>query len=437
MLGLTRRRLAVPVAAAAAAGTVAALAMTHTAAAHDPQTVTFFVASLQGRNEVPAGDPDGQALEVLRVKGDQVSFAIRWQGIAPPTAGHIHIGASGSNGAVQIPFFGTALPGTVDATVGSVTVADSGLLDSLETNPGGFYANVHTAEFPGGAVRGQLHLVRHAVDLNALLRGGPLAGLLDGDQEVPAAGGPAVGDPDGHATAFARARSGQVRYALHWSGIGAPTNGHIHEGATGVTGPVVVPLFAAGSGLPPSLTGVAGTATGVPADLVRRINANPGGFYANLHTAEFPGGAVRGQLFRTGADSPATPATFAASVVRGKQIYACTGTAFTQHNVSAVLAGDIHHSFVRDDTGPPQWIAPDRSAVTGAVVTRTPNGAGNIAELDLDATSSGAPTGLLAHTVEVLRLNTVGGVPPAGPCDPATQPIAKVPYQADYVFISG
>jgi hypothetical protein len=39
--------------------------------------------------------------------------------------------------------------------------------------------------------------------------------------------------------------------------------------------------------------------------------------------------------------------------------------------------------------------------------------------------------------VEVLRLNTVGGVAPAGPCDPQATPIVGVAYQADYVFING
>jgi len=65
------------------------------------------------------------------------------------------------------------------------------------------------------------------------------------------------------------------------------------------------------------------------------------------------------------------------------------------------------------------------------------NGAGNIAELNLDATQIGTSTGLLAHAVEVLRLNTLGGVAPAGSCDPQATPIASVPYQADYVFING
>jgi CHRD domain-containing protein/uncharacterized protein DUF3455 len=462
MLATRRTRLTASIAAAAVIGTVGALAATQMALAHnDPPHptagtatpsaggATYLAAVLDGRNEVPVpggpavGDPDGQAVELLRVKGNQVSFAIRWTNLGPITAGHIHAGVAGSNGPVQVPFFGTGLSDpSLSATVGTVTVSDVTLLTNLTTNPGGFYANLHTTEFPGGAVRGQLHKLAHAVDLTAVLRGGPLAGLLSGDQEVP--GTAPVGDPDGHASAFVGAHDGTLDYAFTWSGIAAPTNGHIHEGTVGVNGPVVAPLFAAPTGLPASVSGVAGTVRGVAPDLLRRISLHPNGFYANLHTGEFSGGAVRGQLFRTGqsSDTAFDQSAFVAPVVRGEQIYACTkqadgSYAFTQHNVSAVLQGGIAHSFVKNDAGPPQWVARDGSAVTGAVVTKTPNGTGNIAELDLNATQAGAPTGLLAGTVEILRLNTVGGVAPAGTCDPATRPIAKVPYRADYLFIQG
>jgi hypothetical protein len=165
---------------------------------------TFLVAALNGRNEVPVAggpavaDPDGQAVEVLRIQGNQISYAVKWKNIGVPTASHIHAGATGTNGAVQVPFFGAGLPAGLEAATGSVTVTDQALLDKLKTTPGSFYVNLHTAEFPGGAVRGQLHTVTHPVDLNAVLRGGPLAGLLSGDQEVPAPGA-VVGDPDGHA----------------------------------------------------------------------------------------------------------------------------------------------------------------------------------------------------------------------------------------------
>jgi hypothetical protein len=457
MFRTKRSRLTATIAAAAVFGTGAALAVSQMAQAHDNHgspaadtagAATFLVASLNGRNEVPGpagspkvGDPDGQAVAVLRIQGNQLSFAFKWKNIGAPVAGHIHIGASGSNGGVQVPFFGAGLPDTAEATVGSVTVTDAALLNSLKTNPTGFYTNLHTADFPGGAVRGQLHVTTHPVDLNAVLRGGPLAGLMSGDQEVP--GPKPVGDPDGHATSFIAADDNRVNYSFSWSGIGAPTDGHIHAGTVGVNGAVVVPLFSAPNGLPASISGIAGVVKGVKGDLVRQISRTPNNFYTNLHTAEFPGGAVRGQLFRTGNgnDDNFDQSTFVASVVRGEQIYACTkqadGTfAFTQHNVSATLQTGIAHSFVKDDAGPPQWVSRDHSSVTGKLISKSANGATNIAELDLDATQTGDSHGQLANTVEILRLNTVGGVAPAGTCDPKTQPIAKVPYQADYVFLA-
>lgn len=402
----------------------------------------YLVASLIGRNEVPGGkgkvgDPNGRALELIRIKGDQVSFAIRWQGIGAPTEAHVHLGAAGVNGPVKVDLFGAGIPDTADASVGTVTVKDQALLRALRSGPAGFYANLHTAAFPGGAVRGQLHRLSHPVDLNAVLRGGPLVSIDSGDQEIPSADGKATGAPDAHGTAFIGARPGRVDYSFTWSGISAPTNGHIHQGAAGTDGPVAVPLFASPHGLPASVTGLAGSVNGVAPSLTERINADPSGFYTNLHTAAFPGGALRGQLFDTGA---AAPAAIAASVVSGRQIYACTrgpdGTyAFTQHDVRASLKNGIAHSFVKPDAGPPRWVAPDGSAVTGTVTTKTPNGSGNIPELDLNAAQLGQPSGLLATTTEVLRLNTVGGVAPGGTCDPARQPTVEVPYQADYIFI--
>jgi hypothetical protein len=449
------RSLAVSLTAAAAITTLGTLAAATMASAHGGQpkpvgkpaaataaeNAVFLVASLEGRNEVPVqggpgvNDPDGKAVQVLRIQGTQISFATRWRGISAPTAGHIHAGAKGVNGAVKVGFFGSALPDSLNAAVGSVT-ADKALVDELVANPGNFYANLHTADFPGGAVRGQFHKATNPVDLNAVLRGGPFSGLLDGGQEVP--GPAAAGDPDGQATTYVRARDGKVDYAFKFSGIAPPTDGHIHQGNVGTNGAVAVALFSAKGGLPASFSGIAGSVGGVSGDLISKINKNPAGFYGNLHTAEFPGGAVRGQLFKAGRTQVPN---FVAAVASGEQIYKCTkqddgSFAFTQHNVRATLTGGIKHSFVADAAGPPQWIAPDGSAVTGKLISKSANGADNIAELDLAATQNGNDEGLFADTVEILRLNTVGGVAPAGTCDPAKQAFAKVPYKADYLFLT-
>ncbi|MGI5456984.1 CHRD domain-containing protein [Streptomyces sp. CA-249302] len=266
-----------------------------------------------------------------------------------------------------------------------------------------------------------------------------LATSLRGANEVPVAGGPAVGDKDGAALEFIKVKGDKVSVAVTWRGTGKPTMLHIHQGAKGTNGGVKVDFTKL---LEKSRRhSVTGTVQVKDKGLLDALKNDPGSFYANLHTAEFPGGAVRGQLhkvtvasfdFRDAFDN------FQASVVKGKQIYECKpaeggGYAFAQRDVAALLGGGIQHSFVKPNSGTPQWVAPDRSAVTGALLSKTANGDGNIPELDLKATQSGKHHGLLAGTAEILRLNTVGGVAPSGSCTPGT--IVGVPYQADYVFV--
>ena len=261
-----------------------------------------------------------------------------------------------------------------------------------------------------------------------------LVASLEGRNEVRA------GATDGQALELIGLQGNTLSYSVTWRGIGTPTAAHIHAGVRGVDGPVVVPLFTTRR---PAAGFASGTVTVTDSTLLAALRSDPGSFYTDLHTTEFPGGAARAQLHLLNhAVSTSGVAALQESVVLGSQIYACTpqpdgSFAFTQHDVDAHLTGGIHHTFVQPVARPPQWQAPDRSAVTGKVVTKNDNGAGNIAELNLDATQIGTSTGLLAHVVEVLRLNTLGGVAPAGSCDPQATPIVNVPYQADYLFING
>lgn len=120
-------------------------------------------------------------------------------------------------------------------------------------------------------------------------KGGTLLTVgLTGAAEVP---GP--GDPDGTGTALFRLREGEGRicWSITVSNITLPAIGaHIHQGAAGVAGPVVVPLT------PPDATGMSAGCVVVPRALVSAILASPATFYANVHTTDFPAGAVRGQL---------------------------------------------------------------------------------------------------------------------------------------------
>ena len=74
------------------------------------------------------------------------------------------------------------------------------------------------------------------------------------------------------------------------------TNSHIHEGAPGVSGPVVTGF---GGETIPQYTRSGSTLTGVFHDVKHLgdpLKLLQGGAYYNLHTAAFPGGEVRGQL---------------------------------------------------------------------------------------------------------------------------------------------
>ncbi|MFF3402633.1 CHRD domain-containing protein [Streptomyces sp. NPDC002659] len=267
---------------------------------------------------------------------------------------------------------------------------------------------------------------------------------LNGANEVPVQGGPAVGDRDGVALEFVKVKGDKVSVAVKFRGTDKPTALHIHQGAKGTNGGIKIDfteLVGKGRTKAKGWTGaVAGTVRVKDKAVLDAFKADPNGFYANLHTAQFPGGAVRGQFHKVTGSFNFSDAldNFQASVVKGKQIYECRkgedGTlSFQQRDVRAVLGGNIAHSFVAPNSGTPQWIAPDHSAVTGKLISKTPNGDKNIAELDLKATQSGKKRGLLAGTQEIFRLNTVGGVAPAGSCEKGA--VVGVPYGADYVFI--
>jgi hypothetical protein len=120
------------------------------------------------------------------------------------------------------------------------------------------------------------------------------AGLSGGAAEVPDPGDP---NGSGAATVTINVRTQRVCFAIAVQDITLPAlAAHIHEGAEGVAGDIVVTLK------PP--VEIAGTGVGLsqgclrnqPKPILRAIKADPAGYYVNVHTEDFPGGAVRGQL---------------------------------------------------------------------------------------------------------------------------------------------
>jgi hypothetical protein len=78
-------------------------------------------------------------------------------------------------------------------------------------------------------------------------------------------------------------------------GIGRPNAAHIHRGGRGKNGPIVIDLKPSFRG---TRTRVSSKCVPAKASIVAAIRRNPAGFYANVHTQRFPGGAARGQLRR-------------------------------------------------------------------------------------------------------------------------------------------
>lgn len=118
--------------------------------------------------------------------------------------------------------------------------------------------------------------------------GKPLATRMTGADEAP---GP--GDPDGTGEAVITVNQGQQQlcFQLNVRDITLPAAAaHVHVGAEGVAGPVVIGLT------PPDANGTSSGCVTADRDLLKEIAQNPQNYYVNVHTSDFPAGAVRGQL---------------------------------------------------------------------------------------------------------------------------------------------
>ena len=131
-----------------------------------------FSTHLIGYNEVPAINTAGQADLTLTIGTNQLTFSLTYSGLSgPPSAAHVHIGQPGVNGGVSFFFCGgggkPSCPAATSGTVtGTVLPADIQAIQGFpagDLNPviaairaGITYANMHSASFPAGEIRGQL-----------------------------------------------------------------------------------------------------------------------------------------------------------------------------------------------------------------------------------------------------------------------------------------
>jgi len=140
-----------------------------------------------------------------------------------------------------------------------------------------------------------------AVDPPTPAFGGPLSGA----QEVPAIATVATGE----GTAVVSSDGSRITYYVTYSGLSGPAvAAHIHIGAVGVAGGVILPLAVSASPMVGTLTAANFMPSGSITTFAQAIAAiEAGNTYFNIHTAANPGGEIRGQIGVTVAAPAPTP----------------------------------------------------------------------------------------------------------------------------------
>jgi CHRD domain len=189
------------------------------------------------------------------------------------TAAHIHAGDPVTNGPVLVDMKPSISNNIVN---GTVTGLRQSFIDSLLNKTGQLYFNVHSSQVPSGLLRAQLNeKIIFAADV-----------ALTGAQEVPPVTTTATGQ------AWFRVVENNVLYSkvsvANLEATDALTAAHIHTGATGVNGPVLIPLAASAADF-----GVTKTTSLSASQYDALVNNR---LYVNVHTTLFPAGKIRGQL---------------------------------------------------------------------------------------------------------------------------------------------
>jgi len=145
-------------------------------AAPGPRQRNVFNARLVGDNEVPPIYSDGKASFHMEIASDgkSATFSYNFSGLSSNlVVSHLHFGPNRVAGGVMVflcgggnqPACPAATSGTIDGTITSANVVQlaaqgiaAGDIDTAFelVRSGLAYANMHTTNFPGGEIRGQV-----------------------------------------------------------------------------------------------------------------------------------------------------------------------------------------------------------------------------------------------------------------------------------------
>jgi hypothetical protein len=165
---MKNRKLTAVVAGACAAGLLVGVGVT--ALIGDAGAVAApkakYEITLNGASEPGGGDPNGTGISKISVKSKTNTVCVSTKKVfgvlLPSTGHHIHSGAAGVAGPIVVPLGQVTAkpskPGYPEKAGKSAKVcgtASSAQILSMINDPELWYVNVHSSQFPGGAIRRQ------------------------------------------------------------------------------------------------------------------------------------------------------------------------------------------------------------------------------------------------------------------------------------------
>jgi hypothetical protein len=224
--------------------------------------ITVLLAAAN-ENPQPSGRTETGTASIKVFSDKSVTVDITITGLASSdniTAGHFHIGDPVTNGGVVVDLNPTVMGNMVKAKLMNVR---SSFIDTLMNGTADIYLNVHSTQVPAGIIRGQVFngvTFASSVALSgmALLR-------ITADNKL-----------------YSKVTVTNVEAG------DALTAGHIHTGAAGTNGGVLIGICesAADFGVTKIFTPTTAILTAIKTDAL----------YVNVHSTNRPSGIVRGQI---------------------------------------------------------------------------------------------------------------------------------------------
>ena len=139
-----------------AAVVVAALMTGVTGAQYSDNAADKFEVTLSGAEEVPPNSSTGTGTATVMIVGDKLKVTVSFEGLTGPLTG-AHIHGPALPGATADVIF-NIIPGELAAGASSPLRAMFPITEEQKAlvREGRTYLNLHTTEFPGGEIRGQL-----------------------------------------------------------------------------------------------------------------------------------------------------------------------------------------------------------------------------------------------------------------------------------------